>query len=54
MDLRSAGDLDAGHAILEAVGPQAGDVLIAHLHLTALEVRAFKQADLVVLRVLED
>lgn len=53
-DLRSTSNLDAGNAILEAVGPQAGDVLIAHLHLTALEVWAFKQANLVVLRVLED
>lgn len=53
-DLRSTGDLDAGHTILEAIRPQAGDVLITHLHLTALEVWAFKQANLVVLRVLND
>lgn len=53
-DLRSAGNLDAGNAILEAVRPQAGDVLVTHLHLTALEVWAFKQANLVVLRVLDD
>lgn len=50
--LRSTGNLDAGNAVLEAVRPQARDVLITHLHLTTLEVWTFKQANLVVLGVL--
>lgn len=49
----STGDLDAGNAILEAVGPEGRDVLVTHLHLTTLKVHALKQADLVVLGVLE-
>lgn len=50
--LRSTGDLNAGNAILEAVRPQAGDILIAHLHLTPLEAGTFEQADLVILGIL--
>ena len=51
--LRSTVDLDAGNAILEAVRPQAGNILIADLHLAALEVHGLVQADLVVLGVLQ-
>ena len=51
--LRSTGDLDARNAILETVRPQAGDVLVANLHLAALEVHGLVQADLVVLGVLQ-
>ena len=51
--LRSTGDLDARNTILEAVRPQAGDVLVADLHLAALEVHGLVQADLVVLGVLQ-
>ena len=38
--------------VLEAVGPQARNVLVTHLHLAALKVHALKEADLVVLGVL--
>lgn len=53
-DSRSSCDLDAGHSVLEAVGPEAGDVLIAHLHLASLEVHTLVHADLMVLHVLEE
>lgn len=52
--LRSTGHLNAGHTILEAIRPQAWDILIAHFHLTALKVHTFIQADLVVLGVLKE
>lgn len=52
LDLRSTGHLNAGDTVLETVRPQAWNVLITHLHLTTLEIWAFEQADLVVLRIL--
>lgn len=52
MDLRSTGHLNASNAVLETIRPQAWNVLIAHLHLTAFKVWAFKEANLVVLRIL--
>lgn len=54
MDLRSSGHLKAGNTVLETVRPQAWNILITHLHLTALKIWAFKQANLVILRVLRD
>lgn len=53
MDLRSTGHLNAGNAVLETIRPQARDILIAHLHLTTFKVWAFKEANLVVLRILQ-
>lgn len=50
--LRSTKDLDAGNSVLEAIGPQAGDVLITDLHFAALKVHALKQADFMILSVL--
>lgn len=50
--LRSAGDLHAAHAVREAVHPEAGHVILLDLHGVALEVGAFKQADLVLLGIL--
>lgn len=52
--LRSTGDLNAGNAVLEAVRPQAWNILITHLHLTTLEIWTFIQANLVVLGILQD
>lgn len=51
-DLRSTSDLQAGNAVLETVGPQAGNILVAHLHLATLKVGTLIQANLVVLGVL--
>lgn len=51
-DLRSAGDLNAGNTILEAVRPQTWNILITNLHLTTLKLWRFKQANLVVLGIL--
>lgn len=50
--LRSTGDLNTGNTVLEAVRPQAWNILIAHLHLTTLEVWTFIQANLVILGIL--
>lgn len=47
----STGDLKTSNTILEAIRPQARNILIAHLHLTTLEVWTLIQADLVVLGV---
>lgn len=46
---RSSGDLNARYSVLEAVRPQAGDVFVTDLHLTAVEVHTLKQTDLVIL-----
>ena len=51
---RSAADNDAAHSVGEAVGEQAGNVVIHDLHLAALELADLVQADLVLLRVLEE
>lgn len=51
--LRSTGDLHAAHAVTEAVDPETGHIVLLDLHGVALEVGTFKQADLVLLGVLE-
>lgn len=51
---RSAADYDAAHSVGEAVGEQAGDVIVHDLHLATLELSNLEQADLVLLWVLED
>lgn len=50
---RSTADYDAADSVSEAVGKQAGDVIIHNLHLATLELPDLKQADLVLLWVLE-
>lgn len=50
--LRSIQGPDAGHAVLEAVGPEAGDVIIHDLHLSPGVARVLKEVDLVVRAVL--
>lgn len=45
---------DAGHAVLEAVGPEAGDVVIHNLHLPPGVARVLKEVDLVLGAVLGD
>lgn len=50
--LRSIQGLDAGHTVLEAVGPEAGHVVIHDLHLAPGVPRVLKQVDLVVGAVL--
>ena len=50
--LRSAADDDAAHSVGEAIGEQAGNVIVHDLHLAALEFSHLIQADLVLLRVL--
>jgi len=50
----SSGDLDASHTVLETIRPQAGDVLVTHLHLATFKVITLIQADLVVLGVHAD
>lgn len=50
---RSTADYDAAHSVGKAVGKQAGDIIVHNLHLAALEFPDFKQADLVLLWVLE-
>lgn len=50
--LRSVQGFDTGHAVLEAVGPEAGDVVIHDLHLPPGVSRVLKQVDLVVGAVL--
>lgn len=50
--LRSVQSLDTGHTVLEAVGPEAGDVVVHDLHLPPGVPRVLKQVDLVVSAVL--
>lgn len=50
--LRSIQGPDAGHAVLEAMGPEAGDVIIHDLHLSPGVARVLKEMDLVVRAVL--
>lgn len=49
---RSAAHGDAAHSVGEAIGEQAGNVIIHDLHLAALELSHLIQADLVFLWVL--
>lgn len=51
--LRSTGDPHTAHAVTEAVDPETGHVVFLDLHGVAFEVGTFKQADLVLLGVLE-
>lgn len=51
---RSTADNDAAHSVGEAVGEQAGHVIVHDLHLAALELSHLVQADLVLLGVLEE
>lgn len=50
--LRSTADDDAAHSVGEAVGVQAGNVIVHDLHLTALEIAHLIQTDFVLLGVL--
>lgn len=50
--LRPVDGADAGHAVLEAVSPQAGHVVVHDLHLAAGEGGALEQVQLVVRAVL--
>jgi len=50
--LRSVQGPDAGHAVLEAVSPEAGDVVVHDLHLPPGVARVLKEVDLVVGAVL--
>jgi len=54
LDSRSAVDHDAAHPVGEAVGEQAGHVVVQDLHLAALELSDLVQADLVLLLILEE
>lgn len=51
---RSTADNDAAHSVGEAIGEQAGNVIVHDLHLAALELSNLIQADLVLLRVLKE
>lgn len=50
--LRSTGDPRTAHAVTEAVDPETGHVILLDLHAVALEVGAYEQADLMLLRIL--
>lgn len=50
---RSTADDHAAHSVCEAVGEQAGNVVVHDLHLAALELSHLIQADLVLLGVLK-
>lgn len=50
---RSSCDLNAANSILEAVRPQARNILITHFHLATIKVCTLIQANLVILWVLE-
>lgn len=50
--LRSTGDSHTAHTVTEAIDPETGHVILLNLHRVALEVGSFKQADLVLLRIL--
>lgn len=50
--LRPTDDSDAGHTVLEAVGPQAGHVVIYDLHLAPTEGWVLEQVQLVVWAIL--
>ncbi len=52
--LRSTADNDAAHSVGETIGEQAGNIIIHDFHLTTLELSNLIQADLVLLRVLEE
>ena len=43
---------DASHSVGEAIGEQAGNVIVHDLHLAALELSNLVQTDLVLLRIL--
>lgn len=51
---RSTADHHAAHPVGETVGEQAGNVIVHDLHLTTLERSDLIQANLVLLRVLEE
>lgn len=51
--LRPVDDSDAGHTVLEAMGPQAGHIVIHDLHLAPTESWVLKQVQLVVWAILE-
>lgn len=50
--LRPVDDSDAGHTVLEAMGPQAGHIVIHDLHLAPTEGWVLKQVQLVVWAIL--
>lgn len=50
--LRPVDDSDAGHTILEAMGPQAGHIIIHNLHLSPTEGWVLKQVKFVVWAIL--
>ena len=49
---RSTADRDAAHPVCETVGEQTGNVIVHDLHLAALKLSDFEQADLVLLGIL--
>lgn len=50
--LRPVDDTDAGHTVLETMGPQAGHIIIYDLHLAPTEGWVLKQVQLVVWAIL--
>lgn len=50
--LRSIRSLDAGHAVLKAMDPQAGDVVVHNLHLPPGEAWVLEQVEFVIRTVL--
>lgn len=50
--LRPVDDSDAGHTVLEAMGPQAGHIIIYDLHLAPTEGWVLKQVQFVVWAIL--
>lgn len=51
--LRSTDSLGTGHAVLETISPETGDVIINNLHLSIFKACIFKQVQLVICTVLE-
>lgn len=51
--LRSIDSLNTGHAVLETMSPQTGDVFINNLHLSTLKACILKQVQLMIFTVLE-
>lgn len=54
LNSRSTADHHTAHSVSKTIGEQAGNVIIHDLHLTTLELADLVQANLVLLRVLEE
>lgn len=50
--LRSTNSLSTGHAVLETMSPQTGDIIINYLHFSAFKACILKQVQLVICAVL--